>query len=124
MMSWKTTIRKEDATLNWRAKRMIFISFRAGQSCRVQRVNGNKKACMEACCCRETTRNNMRGAGKCGVKYLMEMSVCWCAYSRFVVLCSLVFLFFWWMKNFSFFSFGKCRFKYGKFKSVKLIKSS
>ena len=50
------------------------ISFRADQRCRVQRVNNNKKVCKEACCGRETIRNNLGGAGKCGVKCLMLMS--------------------------------------------------
>ena len=53
---------------NWSANELLMISFRAGQSCRVQRVNDVQKVCKEACCCRGVTYNNEGGAGKCGVK--------------------------------------------------------
>ena len=66
--------RKKDATLNWSANELLLMSFRAGESCRVQRVNDNKKVCKWACCCRGFIHNNERGAGKCGVESLMEMS--------------------------------------------------
>ena len=48
----------------------------AGQRCQVQRVNDNKKVCKWACCCRGVIHNNERGAGKCGVEDLLEMSGC------------------------------------------------
>ena len=67
------------------------ISFRADQRCRVQRVNNNKKVCKEACCGRETIRNNLGGAGKCGVKCLMLMSgVLVCVLTFCVVLNSFL----------------------------------
>ena len=37
--------KKEHDILNWSAKRMNMLSFRADQRCRVQRVNNNKKGC-------------------------------------------------------------------------------
>ena len=55
-------------TLNWSANELLMISFRAGQRCRVQRVNDVQKVCKEACCCRVVTQNNEKGAGKCVVK--------------------------------------------------------
>ena len=58
------------------------ISFRADQSGRVERVNDNKEVSKDACCYRGTNEHNESGAGKGGVKRLMEMSV-W--YSRVVV---------------------------------------
>ena len=39
------------------------ISFRADQRCRVQRVNEDKKVCMEACCCRGHLKQR-EGCGK------------------------------------------------------------
>ena len=66
------------------------ISFRADQNGRVERVNDNKKVCKKACCCRETMGNNERGAGKGGVKRLMEMSVCvhtFCSVSVLLYVC-------------------------------------
>ena len=50
------------------------MSSGACQRSQVQRVNDNKKVCKWACCCRGVIHNNERGAGKCGVKCLMEMS--------------------------------------------------
>jgi len=80
-------------TLNWSANELLMISFRAGQRCRVQRVNDVQKVCKEACCCRGIIHNNEKGAGKCGVKCKMEMSG---VYSRFVGFVEF-------LDNFSFF---------------------
>ena len=88
------------ATLNWSANELLMISFRADQSCRVQRVNDDKKVSKEACCCRVVTQNNEKRAGKCGVKCKMEMSG---VYSRFVGCWLLVVQF---LDNFSFFLSG------------------
>ena len=58
----------------------VVMLFRAGQRCRVQRVNDVQKVCKIACCCHMATQNNERGAGKCAVKCLVEMAG---LYSRF-----------------------------------------
>ena len=81
----------------------------AGQRSQVQRVNDNKKVCKWACCCRGVIHNNMRGAGKCGVKCLMDV-ISGVGYSRFVFRYSfkrMTFIFF-----FPFLQF--CDFQYGE----------
>ena len=76
--------------MNWSANELLMISFRADQSCRVQRVNDDKKVSKEACCCRVVTQNNEKRAGKCGVKCKMEMSGVY-SRCRLLVLCCSVF---------------------------------